>query len=94
MFIGNKCNLTFLLALLGGGCAQRHPITVETVEPWQKSYEESVEAPPQTQPLPSPSMPSASQEDSSSRPPEPLAFVSDVLAFPFRGIGWLVQKIF
>ncbi len=85
-----KCALTLLVAVGGGGCAQRHPITVETVEPWQKSYEASVEELP---PPPSSNI-SDTEDNPSSRLPEPMAFVSNVLAFPFRGLGWLAQKIF
>ncbi len=95
MAICNACALTLLLAIFVTGCAQRHPITVEAVEPWQRSYEQSAEQQSYLSPPPAaaPNEPSA-EALTSSQLPQPMAFVSDVIAFPFRGLGWLVQVVF
>ena len=93
MLISSRCALTLVVVIVCGGCAQRHPITVETVEPWQKTYEEmSVQAVPSPAPTPV-SGRALEEEDPSSRLPQPMAFLSDALAFPFRGLGWLVQRV-
>jgi hypothetical protein len=94
MAVCNAGSLPLFLAIILIGCAQRHPITVETVEPWQRNYEQSIEQQMYASPQPTPPHGHPAEAAAVSQLPQPMALVSDVIAFPFRGLGWLVQVIF
>ncbi len=91
-----------VLLFSSSACAAERPALVTQSEgSWQHRYEvesgrvpESALAPQrrptpilQTQALqPEPETPASTRE-------QLLRVVSDVLAFPFRGVGWVIQKI-
>lgn len=83
--------------------AERPPLVTETEAPWQHRYEvESGLAQEGTRSTKLGVSGAVHEDDvSPPLPPPPestgeqLAHVfADVLAFPFRGVGWVVQKIF
>jgi hypothetical protein len=93
-----RCVVVFFLAACA---ADRPPLVTETEQPWQLEYEAQAglgPTSPRAQKAKSPRQ--IVQHGVESPEPEKgegerLAGVfADVIAFPFRGLGWVVQKIF
>ncbi len=105
LFVRRKVlrGITVALVLSSAACAaERPPLVTESEGSWQHSYEvesglvhEGVAPSKPTNKAP------AHDEALEPQQPPPESFgeqvvhvCADVIAFPFRGVGWVVQKIF
>ena len=87
------------VALLAG-CAPSHPIVVKPTEPWEDELareRQAAEASKTPQAAVARQMYHTNNEDEEGEEPHNSGVVvalTDIIAFPFRGAGWLAQQIF
>ncbi len=90
---------TAIVALLAG-CAPTQPIIVNPTEPWEDELARERQADEASQPPESTvgrQMYDTSSNDEAREEPQNSAVVvvlADIVAFPFRGAGWVVRQIF
>lgn len=90
---------TLSVALLAG-CAPSQPIVVNPTEPWEDELARERQAAEALQPPESTvgrRMYDTSSNDEAREEPQNSAVVvvlADIVAFPFRGAGWVVRQIF
>ncbi len=83
------------------GCAPSYPIVTDSTEPWQEELAREREADNRGESgVPSSSIAGQTRdtdEDQDKEKEERNAFVvamTDVIAFPFRGAGWIARQMF
>ena len=90
---------TASVALLAG-CAPTQPIIVNPTEPWEDELARERQAAEGSQPPESTvgrQMYDTSNNDEAREEPQNSVVVvvlADIVAFPFRGAGWVVRQIF
>lgn len=87
-------------ATLLAGCAPTQPIIVNPTEPWEHELARERQAAEASQPPEATvgrQMYDTSNNDEAREEPQNSAVVvvlADIVAFPFRGAGWVVRQIF
>jgi|LauGreDrversion4_2_1035121.scaffolds.fasta_scaffold14512_4 hypothetical protein len=82
------------------GCSSSHPVVVNSTEPWEdellrerQAAQRTEESSPQASVAP---QMYGSQEENEKEPKHNalVVAITDIVAFPFRGAGWVAQQIF
>ena len=84
------------------GCSPSYPIVVNPTEPWEAELARERQAARNAeassrQASVAPQVDETDEEDRTEQEREHSAFVvavTDIIAFPFRGTGWLARQIF
>ena len=88
------------LVVASSGCSPSYPVVANPTEPWEEQLvheRQAAQSAEESSPQASVARQMYGAHDEKDEEPKHNAFVvamTDIIAFPFRGAGWLAQQIF